>query len=1000
MTSAIRPVTPPNASRPPSSARSVRDAKDLQTSGFKRLIKARNDEGRELLRNGDHEGAFECFKKAEALLLGNPKEADDKPLLAVTCNNLGCYYKKIGKDHGALNYLRRALKLEVDLAADKATLAGTHMNLCAVLSNIKKHDKALQHALCALDLMTQRVSGSEDVVAEDDYAVLALAYYNVAMERNWLHQPEEAALAFQSGFHVASKMLGHSHPLTITLSRNSEVMVQKQTAGVSGKAARGRLSWDATGTIAEHAPSRLPEIVGAQDEIFPMPMTQAKSMRGEAADWIKEEERLRKNVMPKAFAKEPQGGATDEPVLSPIAPAKSVRSEAAHWIKEEERLWTNFATKAFKKEPQGGAGTNEPRPGGTGPTLPSPSVTLRPMPPLSSTALHEMSWTAPSMPKAHDLGGHRFQAIPPPALSKQMPLGKALDDHPQLVMDIINGEDVRHNTFHSAPNDVRPNRSMKRYTRTSLVARHTGLQNSMVHRDVVVDNAKAKLALQQSPHADPDVEQNAAICIQTVWRKWHAYCKENSEWLTVTWVCATMIQTHWRSYRVRRTRWDKMATVIQRHMRGFLVRLVFRNHVAAVTIQRWVLGMLTRNKLRQLHESAKNIQRLVRGGITRAHFRNFRDWKLGVVITIQQNVRVWIAKGIASGLRKKKMQEAVRQKAVIDLQRNFRGREGRRIAEIARLEKNLSDVRAVAAIKIQAARRRQLAEAKVARARQQHLGELDRCATYVQKLYLGVRIRRQYQKLRRDFEDSVDSIVTIQRYTRGCMTRLRLWREAVRAEEELWAAVEIQRVWRGYFGRVCWEDAYEDMWRRETSAALLQRHLRGWLVRLKVSRRKRKIARAAFEAARQRFRAAQRIQALARGVRMRKVAAARRYRILHAAVTIQRVQRGRALRSKMWQVVVNQRASQIQAVARGFVQRKRMSYIVKMAIRIQVARRRFLALSPAVRAACAKKASRRKESAVLIQKNWRDYAIRQEVRRVQNSGHFGAPMRLEPALPS
>ena len=52
-------------------------------------------------------------------------------------------------------------------------------------------------------------------------------------------------------------------------------------------------------------------------------------------------------------------------------------------------------------------------------------------------------------------------------------------------------------------------------------------------------------------------------------------------------------------------------------------------------------------------------------------------------------------------------------------------------------------------------------------------------------------------------------IVTIQRYARGFLVRLRMWREAIRAEEELWAVLEIQRVWRGYHGRVRWEDAYE-----------------------------------------------------------------------------------------------------------------------------------------------------------------------------------------------
>lgn len=51
--------------------------------------------------------------------MANQMEGDSSSLLATTCNNLGCYYKKVGKFHGALSYLRRALKLEAgDVDAD------------------------------------------------------------------------------------------------------------------------------------------------------------------------------------------------------------------------------------------------------------------------------------------------------------------------------------------------------------------------------------------------------------------------------------------------------------------------------------------------------------------------------------------------------------------------------------------------------------------------------------------------------------------------------------------------------------------------------------------------------------------------------------------------------------------------------------------------------------------------------------------------------------------
>merc|ERR1719158_1272449 len=131
------------------------------------------------LRKGQSKAAFEQFKYAEAVLIAKQAEGNHTSLLAVTCNNLGCYYKKVGKLHGALSYLRRALKMEVDLETDEATMAGTHLNICAILSKLEKHDKAVQHALCALELIGSRVTAS-DAVSQDEYSVLAIAYHNVA----------------------------------------------------------------------------------------------------------------------------------------------------------------------------------------------------------------------------------------------------------------------------------------------------------------------------------------------------------------------------------------------------------------------------------------------------------------------------------------------------------------------------------------------------------------------------------------------------------------------------------------------------------------------------------------------------------------------------------------------------------------------------------------------------------------------------------------------------
>merc|ERR1740121_2257570 len=258
-------------------------------------------------------------------------------------------------------------------------------------------------------------------------------------------------------------------------------------------------------------------------------------------------------------------------------------------------------------------------------------------------------------------------------------------------------------------------------------------------------------------------------------------------------------------------------------------------------------------------------------------------------------------------------------KATVDLQRQFRGWKGRQIAKERRLEYAVGKREYDAAVKLQGAVRGRQARKNVDNLRDKYLQDMEKAATFLRKVWIGARTRRKYVQLRNQFRAHEDKIITVQRYMRGCICRLKMWREALRTEEELWATIEIQRVWRGYQGRVRWEDHYEVMWRREMSAAVLQRQVRGWLARVRVNRQKRKIARAEFEHARNRFRAAQKLQALIRGVLVRKVVRARLARATHAATQIQRIARGRALRSRLWHQVVEQK---LQALIRGVLVRK------------------------------------------------------------------------------
>lgn len=902
---------------------------------FHNLVLACNKDGMEALRKGQSKAAFEQFKYAEAILIANQAE-NGTSLSAVTCNNLGCYYKKVGKLHGALSYLRRALQMEVDLNTDEVTLAGTHLNICAILSKLEKHDKAVSHAMDALELINGRISNAADPkeVPMDDYSVLAIAYHNVAVERDLLQQYDKAAAAFQQGHDVAKRCLGEDHPLAITLGKNCEAVLAK-----SQKQTRVTLSGLSTARTTAKDLDLVEFKAGLED-------SPGKTLPALPVAKVAEE--------------------AEDPM-----PQSSVRDDAAKWVESESSAWQSFA-----KDTLSGKAFSAP----LSPTSQG-AYTPRGSPPHASGATQNID--------VEMRRGIPFSTVkiprPPIGLvgAKKTPLATALEALPPNILDIVGSNQTGlqvAKTVRSAPNDYRPNRMIKGSTRTARVMERSSAWNNTSNRDKVMQGRQPNVIDQKNNDWRRKI---SAERIQRAWRAWYKYCQENSDWLVTTWIAATMIQARWRSYHVRRVKLDKSATTIQRHMRGCLIRKALRRHRAAVNIQRHAIGMITREQMRKLSRAAVKIQALIRGGLARRRVQNKRAHLQQTAITMQCAVRCHQARRRVQAKRHAIWTQKARDAAATHIQRVFRGGQGRARAE-QRLHQYSQDLlRYKAATKLQSMVRRDRAIKRVDRVRAEKFDMMNKAATYMRKMWLGGQARKRYKELMSEFARHVDTIVTIQRYMRGCLVRMRMWRQAVRAEDELWAALEIQRVWRGYQGRVKWESKYEEVWNREMAAVKIQRNMRGWLARTKIARLRRRIARSEFERARQRFRAAQHIQALIRGVLVRSVFTARFVRARRAAIHIQRVARGHALRKRIWQQVINLRAVKIQAQARGYLVRCRRFHLVAKVICIQRHWRQWLQKPPEVRERGMAATKERKKQATIIQKKYREHSENKQVERIQ-----------------
>ena len=136
---------------------------------------------------------------------------------AVTYNNFACIFRRTKKLRSALSYLEKALEIEynylhfsenaVEDCLQISNPCDIHLNICAILSQMNKHELALQHAMKALiliqDELVSKLSldlsqpneasqgtltnfGQPSKRPEDRLIVLCIAYHNIAVEQEFL----------------------------------------------------------------------------------------------------------------------------------------------------------------------------------------------------------------------------------------------------------------------------------------------------------------------------------------------------------------------------------------------------------------------------------------------------------------------------------------------------------------------------------------------------------------------------------------------------------------------------------------------------------------------------------------------------------------------------------------------------------------------------------------------------------------------------------------------
>jgi tetratricopeptide (TPR) repeat protein len=132
----------------------------------------------------------------------------------------------------------QALKIESNLVSVQNP-ADTHINACAVLSQLGRHEAAYQHAQTSLihlqkELLSPLEESDKAPPQADRIAVLAIAYHNLGVEQEFLKEYDASVISYQKGVEVAERYLGATHPITATLT-SSLIAAKKSAAKMKSK---------------------------------------------------------------------------------------------------------------------------------------------------------------------------------------------------------------------------------------------------------------------------------------------------------------------------------------------------------------------------------------------------------------------------------------------------------------------------------------------------------------------------------------------------------------------------------------------------------------------------------------------------------------------------------------------------------------------------------------------------------------------------------------------
>ena len=183
------------------------------------LINAYHSESMKCMESGSNKQAvaFELLQKAQILAESMPDSKARSTWLVTIYSSLAVYFQRNKKYEAALLYLEQASDLEKDTGS-RDSIAGSDLNIAAVLSSLGRHSQALVHAQKAVQTLLDTDSSSFTLtdclsIAVDlapmpssQIELLSKAYYSIGAIHEHLNQLHEALGAYRIASNLAFKV--------------------------------------------------------------------------------------------------------------------------------------------------------------------------------------------------------------------------------------------------------------------------------------------------------------------------------------------------------------------------------------------------------------------------------------------------------------------------------------------------------------------------------------------------------------------------------------------------------------------------------------------------------------------------------------------------------------------------------------------------------------------------------------------------------------------------